>query len=208
MMNRVIIVKNFPPNATESSIVAALKVYGSLKSFGMHKNLGFADFVDPEKAINSTIVVGGWKLDLFYGESTTKKPQTPAKTTFEQEQNTFSENDLSDCHKYKVSGFRRDISNIELFEELTAEFGVLACFSRFYIWSKHSLPISEKFHLEYISERECYSCFRLNDSDFQICIFCNTEREFCKICKFENIPKTNYCSGCGKKNALRNKKSL
>ena len=40
------------------------------------------------------------------------------------------------------------------------------------------------------------------------CPIDKTEREFCKSCKFENIPKTNYCSGCGKKNALRNKKSL
>lgn len=211
MMNRVVIVKDFPPGTKESDIVAALKVYGNLKSFGMFKNLGFADFYEVNN-IPPIVVVNGWKVNLFYGDSITKKYREPARTTLEQEARAFEQNDLSGCTKYRLS-FDRTMTDCQIYAELVKEIGSIKCFSRDYIWlDRIYLGRSnfDRFRIVLVPESPCYKCNHMNDSDFISCISCGTKREICKHCNFENIPGSNYCSGCGtpQKTATKQKSKI
>lgn len=195
-MNRVVIVSRIPPNTRESVIVASLKIYGPIKSFGLHQNMGFVDYEnheDAKRAIKNGVVINGWKSILFFGNSITKNPRKPYETTDFEEEQAFIQNDLSRMEKYKVSGFPEGISNYDLYRELDIPNMI---YGREYIWCL-TPPISTKYHIVWVPQRECYKCFQMNDSEFTKCIFCGTEREFCNYCNSENIPQTNYCCRCG-----------
>lgn len=82
---RVVLVQNLPPNVTEEEIVAALEIYGPLKSFGICKSTGFADykdFKDAETAVKGTVIIRNLKVNLFFGDSVTKKYRKPKEPSY------------------------------------------------------------------------------------------------------------------------------
>lgn len=207
---RVTIVNNLPPRTNEVDLIASLSIFGDIKGFGMCKNTAFVDFEhseDAKKAIRGPVIVNGWKANVFKGDSITKVFRSPTNVSFEKKQKAYQDYyKVSNCIKYRFYS-KSDIGNQKLYEQLVSEFGSnLVCFSRSTIWlSSPPLQYSAKFKLSLLVERHCYYCDYPNDFDYFTCVSCNTDREICKICKFENIPLTRYCSGCGfdKKNGGR-----
>lgn len=134
---KVVVVQNLPPNVTEEEIVAALEVYGELKSFGLCKITGFADYKNPEhanNAIKGTVIIRKWKVKLCFGNSVTKKYRSPKNPSYyDRLYASDTHLNFSKSQKFKVS--KNDFTDVELFNIFEKYYGnSLICFTRQYIW--------------------------------------------------------------------------
>lgn len=130
---KVILVQNLPPNVTEQEIVAALEVYGKLKSFGMCKSTAFVDYKNPEHgvhAVEGIVIVRKWVAHLFFGNSTTKRYRKPSKPShYDYMFALDTHTDVLKSQKFKLPD--TDLTNVEMFKVLDKLYGdKLTAFNR------------------------------------------------------------------------------